>query len=172
MRYYPYKSETEREIAASLKKRLTDLLAKYEDGPALPQNKAAVRSFIGRFADGAEEAFVSVLRQEVDELDRNRKKYADLRDHLSGLEIEKQSLESKIAKLRKEEEELSQKFADPKAREAFTLYTEVLKTGKGDNGYESCRRITAAGAMAAAFLGLQRYGGGAKENDLEEDAKC
>lgn len=167
-RYFSYKSETEREIAASLKKRLTDLLKQYEDGPALPQNKAAVSSFIGRFADGAEEAFVSVLRQEVDEMDENRRKWHDLQNELSTLQNEKELLEGKISKLRKEKEELSQKFTDPKAREAFNLYTEVLKTGANDNGYESVRRITAAGAMAAAYLGLTQYGGG----DKKEDSKC
>lgn len=90
---------------------------------------------------------------------------------IRGLETERDNLEMEITQLEGKRKDLDEKFTDPKAREAFTLYTEVLKTGKGDNGYESCRRITAAGAMAAAFLGLQRYGGGAKENDLEEDAK-
>ena len=43
---------------------------------------------------------------------------------------------------------------------------QVIQMAK-DNGYESVRRITAAGAIAAAYLGLTQYGGG----DKKEDAK-
>ena len=87
---------------------------------------------------------------------------------IRGLETERDNLELEITQLEGRRKDLEEKFTDPKAREAFTLYTEVLKTGEKDNGYESVRRITAAGAMAAAYLGLTQYGGG----DKKEDSKC
>ena len=87
---------------------------------------------------------------------------------IRGLETERDNLELEITQLEGKRKDLDEKFTDPKAREAFTLYTEVLKTGAKDNGYESVRRITAAGAIAAAYLGLTQYGGG----DKKEDAKC
>ena len=127
---------------------------------ATTSNKMALKNFWSSRGT----RIIGNLVDHIVEADRNLEQICgDIR----MCEIERDNLGLEITQLEGKRKDLDEKFTDPKAREAFTLYTEVLKTGAKDNGYESVRRITAAGAIAAAYLGLTQYGGG----DKKEDAK-
>ena len=127
---------------------------------ATPGNKMAMKNFWTTRGT----RIIGNLVDHIVEADRELERVCS---RIKSLELERFNLESEISQLEGKRKDLDEKFTDPKAREAFTLYTEVLKTGKGDNGYESCKRITAAGAMAAAYLGLTQYEGGEKKEDAK-----
>ena len=150
------------ELARKLRESfMREVDAYCSQGSATPGNKMAMKNFWT--THGSE--IIGNLVDHIVEADRNLEQVCgDIRMR----EIERDNLELEITQLERRRKDLDEKFTDPKAREAFTLYTEVLKTGAKDNGYESVRRITAAGAIAAAYLGLTQYGGG----DKKEDAKC
>ena len=128
---------------------------------ATPGNKMAMKNFWTTRGS----RIIGNLVDHIVEADRNLEQVCGT---IRMRELDRDNLEIEISQLEARRKALDEKFTDPKAREAFTLYTEVLKTGAKDNGYESVRRITAAGAIAAAYLGLTQYGGG----DKREDAKC
>lgn len=125
---------------------------------ATPGNKMAMKNFWSSRGT----RIIGNLVDHIVEADRNLEQVCGT---IRMREIERDNLEIEISQLEARSKALGDKFTDPKAREAFTLYTEVLKTGAKDNGYESVRRITAAGAIAAAYLGLTQYGGGDKTKE-------
>ena len=150
------------ELARKLREAfIREVDAYCSESSATTSNKMALKNFWGSRGT----RIIGNLVDHIVEADRNLEQVCgDIRMR----EIERDNLELEITQLEGRRKDLDEKFTDPKAREAFNLYTEVLKTGAKDNGYESVRRITAAGAIAAAYLGLTQYGGG----DKKEDAKC
>ena len=48
-------------------------------------------------------------------------------------------------------------FVDPRAREAYKLYTEVSRRQSYDDDYMAKKRVQMAGMVAASFLGMKEY---------------
>ena len=157
---YKYYSigESERQLRFEFNRVFRSRLAATIDGKASGTTKTAIKHFAERCADDLMEIVVESMCDALKDLDNRSAETQDV-----------ESLERQKTTLLKEIAQLKDRFTDPKAREAFRLYTEVMETGKNDNGYERCRRISAAGAIASAYLGLTQYGGGSKaDNDPNE----
>ena len=169
MRRFYKGSRTERELASVLIDRMKKLADKYMDIGASPGNKVAIRMFMQKFAVDGLSVLTDELRVIIDEIDDIRGQYEPLKASIADLSSQERKLMREVDDLKMERSKQADKFTDPKAREAFRLYTEVMSTGQRDNGYERCRRITAAGAIAAAYLGLTRYGGGVSDADDEKE---
>lgn len=170
MNYYKYyrMGIQEKKLRDSFKAHLDSRLTAKLNGQSSGATKQAIKKFVESCGNDLVDEVVESLQDGFADLDRAVERFFELKH-------EHESLEDDIAKLKHQKEtllaetaELDAKFSDPKAREAFRLFTEVLDTGKKDNGYERCRRITAAGAIASAYLGLTRYGGGITDNDDNE----
>lgn len=158
----------EKTLRRSFKAHLDSRLKKKMDGQSSGATKQAIKLFVESCGDDLVTEVVESLQDGFADLDRAVERFDALRNERDSLEEEIRQLKKVKEDLLKETAELDEKFSDPKAREAFRLYSEVLETGKRDNGYERCRRITAAGAIASAYLGLTRYGGGIADNDENE----
>ena len=46
---------------------------------------------------------------------------------------------------------------DDRAKTALVIYEKARRVEAGDDNYAKCRKITAAGLMAASYLGLKEY---------------
>lgn len=97
-----------------------------------------------------------------------KSRYSDLDDtesvrksvvehNIATMKAELFELEKECAEKRDELRSQASALSDPKAREAFLLFRLVSKSEGKEDTYIRQRRITAAGLMAAAFLGLERY---------------
>ena len=159
MKYKYYSiGESERDLRFAFSRAVSARLAALLDGKASGTTKTAIKHFVGQCMDDLTSIVVSSMCDALKDLDKRSEEMQDV-----------ESLERQKTALLKDLAQMKDKFSDPKAREAFRLYAEVMETGKNDNGYERCRRISAAGAIASAYLGLTSYGGGTKaDNDPNE----
>lgn len=141
----------------------------YMEGTAKQGNKQAVKAFIESHLKNVRDAAMQAADHVICEAQRLRDEAAMLHSHVQNLKADMQSLEQKRDELQEQVAALNEKFSDPKLREAFRLFQEVSASPGDDNRYSpkedtslKQRRITAAGIMAAAYLGMQVYspGGG------------
>ena len=150
----------------------------YMDGTAKQGNKQAVKAFIESHLKEVRDAAMQASEHVICEAQRLRDEAQTMRAHVSSLEQDIVLLEQKRDTLQKEVDELNEKFCDPKLREAFRLFQEVSKSpgddslyGPKEDAYTKQRRITAAGIMAAAYLGMQVYSPGGGRTPKEDAAQ-
>lgn len=149
------KSGIEFRIAQGFKARLKDYLAG-EDS----KTKSAVRAFFGidesRIMDCVKmitesiSSYAKSLRERESVIVRFERERIELEEKISDLKKEVESLQ-------KERDSLAERFSDPRARDAYLLYQEACKPDGKEDAYTKQRRVTAAGLMASAFLGLKEY---------------
>ena len=142
-------------IVQDFKAKLNDYLAG-EDS----KTKSAVRYFFNLREDRIMDC-VKMLTDSISKYVATIKKREMV---VAKFESERISLEEKISDLKKEVESLqkerdslAERFSDTRARDAYLLYQEACKPDGKEDAYTKQRRVTAAGLMAAAFLGLKEY---------------
>lgn len=130
-RYDSAKVRFLKSYAQFLDKRLDEFLA----GKAKPENKAAVKRIV-------EDSALDILRIEIEPLEEM---FAEIERYGQDLQ-EYRELKSEIDGL-----------GDERSKVALSLYRKISKSETGDDNYVKCRRVTAAGLVAASYLGLQGY---------------
>lgn len=129
-----YDSARERFIksyAQFLEKRLDEFLA----GKAKTETKDKVKRIV-------QDSAVEILKIEIEPLEEM---FAEIDRYGQDLK-EYRELKSEIDCL-----------GDDRSKIALTLYRKICKSEPDDDNYAKCRRITAAGLVAASYLGLQGY---------------
>ena len=115
--------------------RLDARLNEYLTGKAKPENKISVRKIV---EDSAIE-LLEMAMEPLEELFKEINKHAnDLRDF-------------------RELKEKMDNLGDERSKVAMSLYRNISKMEPGDDNFAKCRRITAAGLVAASYLGLRGY---------------
>lgn len=117
--------------AQFLEKRLDEFLA----GKAKPENKVAVKRIVENSAVEILKIEIEPLKEmfaEIDRCEQELKEFRELKSEMDGL-------------------------GDERSKIALSLYRNISKSETGDDNFAKCRRITAAGLVAASYLGLQGY---------------
>ena len=91
-----------------------------------------------------------------------------LKERINDLEQQRELLEMQISELEKKADALKAQFSDERMRNAYVLWKEITKAEQGDNSYIAQKKITAAGAIISAALGMQCYFG-IKSNQQEDE---
>lgn len=144
-------------------------LERFIDGYAKAATKTIVKNFVCSCGDEYIDSIASGLREACEgmmEYLRAARKYAAYYEELEGeiadLEVKREGLQIQIKKLQTD-------FPDPRARAAFDLYQRIsAPVEEGEAPQTTQRRITAAGLMAAAYLGLERYEIGTQRQTTKE----
>lgn len=130
-RYDSARARFVKSYAQFLDKRLDEFLA----GKAKPENKAAVKRIVEDSALEILKIEIEPLNEMFEEIERygqDLQEYRELKSEMDGL-------------------------GDERSKVALSLYRMISKGEPTDDNYAKCRRITAAGLVAASYLGLQGY---------------
>lgn len=133
------------------------------EGNAKGTSKGIIKGFVDRCGHTFVDSIDTAMREACIDAERNlmeikskiraiyrlEKQVDDLRQEIEDLRIEKEGIEVEIDTMR-------EAFPDPKARTAYELFSRI-STDETDDTYTKQRRITSAGLVAAAYLGLQHY---------------
>ena len=159
-----YVTNPAKDMKAVFGQALKARLAKVIDGHAKGYTKSSVLDFVNRFGQDC----IDLVAPEMEEVCKyavgvmtQMKGYAweiiKAQDKIDAMNEEVYLLEETINQRKEQIAALEAEFPDPRARSAYQLYTKVSTPDVKDDTYTKQRRITSAGLMAAAYLGLQRY---------------
>jgi len=115
--------------------RLDAKLSEYLTGKAKPENKISVRRIVEDSAVELLEMAMEPLEELFKEIDKQANDLRDFRE-----------LKAKMDNL-----------GDERSKVAMSLYNNISKMEPDDDNFSKCRRITAAGLVAASYLGLRGY---------------
>ena len=148
------------ELHEILKARVNRML----EGHAQPATKSAIMTFVNRFGDEVIDFIIPDLKdacgevcRSIAELKQQARNLATLQDNIESRQDDLGFLENMIRHHQELIKKLETDFPDPRARSAYQLYTKISTPDVKDDTYTKQRRITSAGLVAAAFLGLERY---------------
>lgn len=140
-----------------LREELNARLNKMIDGNAKPTTKGAIKDFVGRYGEAVIELIAPELEEACEQVTillTNAMKYARF---IGIMEDRLATLQGEYRRVEKELSEKEAAFPDPRARCAYELYARASAGEGREDAYTKQRRITAAGLMAAAYLGLTHY---------------
>ena len=133
-RYYDLTSAMDR-FMGTFRRNLDARLEQFLFGQAKQSTKDCVKRIVEESAD-------KLVMMEIESL-------KDAFNELDGLDEELDECRSIKAEL--------QGIMDDRAKTALLIYLKASRAERGDDNYAKCRKITAAGLMAAAYLGLKQY---------------
>ena len=119
----------------TFRKNLDERLEKFIKGKTKPATKDVFKRIIEDSADELIYMEMESLKEaflELDKLDEKLYAVSRMTERIEGL-------------------------MDDRAKTAMILYERAKKEEEGDDNFAKCRRITAAGLIAASYLGLKQY---------------
>lgn len=134
-RWYKHLEDSRIRFMSTFRKNLDERLEKFLNGQAKQSTKECVKRIVEESADSLIYMEIQSLQDafaELDNLDEKKDVVTALLNKVEGL-------------------------MDDRAKTAILLYERVKTAEQGDDNFARCRKITAAGLMAAAYLGLNRY---------------
>lgn len=134
-RWYKHLESSQGVFQRTFRKNLDDRLNKFLDGQAKQSTKDCVKRIVEESADSLLYMEMQSLKDafsELDNLDEKLEVVTALSDKLEGI-------------------------MDDRAKTAILLYERAKVAEQQDDNFARCRKITAAGLIAAAYLGLNHY---------------
>lgn len=132
-----------------------------------PGNKTALGGYLAKKENEIRQAFNEILREDIGKwnavIEKANEILADEK-RADNLKAEITELNAEIEKLKQERAALENKFSNPQAREAFSLWEEIVKPYRGGNDSQLERNaVLSAGKVVAAVFGYS------EDNKKERD---